>query len=287
MQGGTPTTVGKLADELQVTTEQVLEACRRAGVSTFGVQTPLDGNEASRVRAAIGAEAGAPWSPPAPGAPPPAGAPLPPPPGALWQAVGAERPRPRAVPPWAVALLAVVTLVVVLGAAVTLTGSDEDEDGGVEAAASDDDSGTTVTAAPDEPEVGPGPDRWIGDLVVGDCWSDPHVENQQVAVSDEIGDVVVVPCDQPHQAEVFHVDAFVDPAGTPFLGEERLAADAEQRCVAAWEPFVGRPIDQSVFNVTFSYPTERSWLQGDRGIVCSLYPLDGTLLSTGARGVGR
>jgi hypothetical protein len=111
------TTLGKLASELGIDTAHAMDLCRRIGVIAWSEHTPLDDDEAARVRAALagGEPAAAPtapggadvfsvppgWStpPPPPGsgpAPPVPGAGLPPPPpsaapGYLGGYVGARR----------------------------------------------------------------------------------------------------------------------------------------------------------------------------------------------------
>ena len=79
---------GKLATELGTTPELVLEACRRAGLSAFSEQTPLDDRETQRVRHAID-------DAPSPDL-------LPAPPTSPDRAAGAPRPR-RRLPAWAIA----------------------------------------------------------------------------------------------------------------------------------------------------------------------------------------
>lgn len=262
------TTVGKLAIELGIESTAVLEACHRLGVSTFGEQTPLDEREASQIRSVLGAPGAAPSGVPAPPGYPGA---LPPPPRTK-----------RDTPIWAaLAVGALVAVTAVVGVGV-FTGDDGDPASASRAGtAAQDDDEPTPTTAPTTTAV-----PTSNDLDVGDCWTDPLVHDQTVG-GDEVGDLDVVACDQPHQAEVFFLDVFVDPPGTPYLGDERLVADATARCDRQWEAYVGIPISDSVFNITVAYPNERGWLMGDREIVCSLYPLDGTLLTTGARGSRR
>lgn len=107
----------------------------------------------------------------------------------------------------------------------------------------------------------------VDQIEVGMCFDD-----QEAA---EVEHLPEVPCDQPHENEVFHV---YDVDGDEHPGQEALTAGAEQVCRG--EPFtayVGQPVDQTRFEVYQILPTEDSWARGDREVVCVLYdPEDNT-----------
>jgi hypothetical protein len=105
----------------------------------------------------------------------------------------------------------------------------------------------------------------VYDLSVGDCFDD--------TAEDLINEVEVVPCEGPHDNEVFAI--FDHPAGADeaFPGEE-LETYTDEECTSAFEEFVGTPYDQSALYYFPIRPTEETWDQGDREIVCALYGVD-------------
>lgn len=78
----------------------------------------------------------------------------------------------------------------------------------------------------------------------------------------------VIPCEQPHEAEVFVAD--VQPE-SGFPGEAELDARSDELCFGQpFETFVGRDYaSSSVFSIV-SVPTAETWAQGDRTINCIL-----------------
>ena len=99
-------------------------------------------------------------------------------------------------------------------------------------------------------------------IEVGQCFDDGE--------SDEVESFPVVDCDEPHDNEVFHVydvDADGDYPGTDALHEEGV-----ERCTGEpFEAYVGEPYETSRFEVFTVVPTETSWGDGDREVVCALY----------------
>lgn len=162
-----------------------------------------------------------------------------------------------------VALVVAVVAIPVL--AIVFLGEEEDE--------------RDATFQPLDPLSGPGVDE-AGDeqdafqLGLGDCLLEPAEE--------EFDTYTDLPCDQPHDLEVFHV---VDhPAGDdePYPGLEEVADHAEDVCVAAFPDFVGVPWLDSTLETYHIYPVEEGWnILDDREIVCAVYdpagPVEGTL----------
>ena len=96
-------------------------------------------------------------------------------------------------------------------------------------------------------------------LEVGDC----------IADFDEAASwFTVVPCAEPHDAEVF-VD-FEYPEG-PFPGDETIDLDADELCFGqTFEDYVGLPYpDSAVFSLR-SRPSDETWELGDRTVNCIL-----------------
>lgn len=84
----------------------------------------------------------------------------------------------------------------------------------------------------------------------------------------EISGLPVVPCGEAHADEVYFA---YDIDASEFPGEEAILAEAEQRCVPKFESFVGTRYQESVLDYWPMYPTEGSWSQGDREVLCLVY----------------
>jgi hypothetical protein len=105
------------------------------------------------------------------------------------------------------------------------------------------------------------------DLEVGDCFS---VE------SEELTSVGVVGCDAAHEYEVFAVLEHDAGADAPYPGEPELLEHADTVCQPSFEAFVGRDYQTSIWYITSLPPSESTWADGDREIVCTLNQLDAT-----------
>lgn len=122
-------------------------------------------------------------------------------------------------------------------------------------------------------------------LVVGDCFDDGDEEVVDgLAI---VATIAAVPCAEPHDNEVFH--AFTLP-GAP--GATQPSADVTGRmagegCYAAFEPFVGRPYEDSALDFTVMTPGEEAWRLGDRRAMCVLHDVSGAPLLGSARGSAR
>lgn len=113
-------------------------------------------------------------------------------------------------------------------------------------------------------------------LTVGDCFNDPDTLS-------EVSDVEMVECSEPHDNEVY---ATYDIAGSDFPGQDAVQADAAEGCVDRFEAYVGRDFMSSSLNVSALTPTDQSWGQGDREVVCFLFDLNFSQLTTSAKGTG-
>ena len=115
------------------------------------------------------------------------------------------------------------------------------------------------------------------ELRVGDCL--PLVDYGDV---DEIFEVAVVPCEQPHTDEVYFI---FDLDGTDFPGDAAITDAAWDGCLAEFESFVGTSYDLSELDFYNYQPTKSSWIRwGDRTVQCILFSYDdvtGTLQDAG------
>lgn len=84
--------------------------------------------------------------------------------------------------------------------------------------------------------------------------------------SETIDKIPFVPCDQPHDWEAFAVTTVPDAAEYP--GEDTMADQAHEFCVAEFDKFVGIPLDDSTLEVQYLFPTTDSWKLKDRTILC-------------------
>ncbi len=111
-------------------------------------------------------------------------------------------------------------------------------------------------------------------LKVGDCMvDDPEAE--------EISDVDVLPCTEPHDSEVY---AAMDIAAGAYPGEEAVDTMAQDFCLAEFQPYVGTDYSVSALDVGYLTPTPTSWTLGnDREILCTVYRVDGEKLSTSVK----
>ncbi|HET9497707.1 MAG TPA: septum formation family protein [Candidatus Limnocylindria bacterium] len=116
----------------------------------------------------------------------------------------------------------------------------------------------------------------VFDLTVGDCFDDPPE-------SGEISSVTAVDCAEPHDNEVY---ALFDYDGSgEYPGEGTLSTAADEGCRDRFDAYVGTPYLESEVYYTHLIPTEESWGDGDREIVCVLYipdeKIEGSLEGSG------
>lgn len=98
-------------------------------------------------------------------------------------------------------------------------------------------------------------------LEVGDCLDRAELAGPEVTTVTPLG------CSEPHDAEVF---AAITHDGD-FPGAEELRVEAEERCTAEFEGFVGLPYAESELSFSVLSPTEDGWERaGDRESLCVL-----------------
>ncbi len=127
-------------------------------------------------------------------------------------------------------------------------------------------TGSTSTGASAEASSSPGDSAVQGeetsvfDLEEGDCFG---------AAGDRIETVNVVDCEQPHIYEVYSLfDYEGDDEAYP--GSEEIRAHADEQCESDFEDFVGIDYQSSRWYITSVTPSEETWADGDREIVCTL-----------------
>lgn len=126
-----------------------------------------------------------------------------------------------------------------------------------------------------------------GDLDVmavqpGDCFDDP-----EATADDTVSALQALPCSEPHDNEVFAVESIAAVFGSEYPGRQALEEHAYDVCSGnVFDAYVGTEYFDSELEVFTLTPTDDSWSQGDRDVVCVLYKLDLTKLTHSARDSG-
>ena len=100
----------------------------------------------------------------------------------------------------------------------------------------------------------------IFELELGAC-----VLDRQRPDGADVDVVEVVPCEEPHDSELFARLAVTEDS---FPGADYLIREGGTRCQSAFADFIGVDFSESVYDFTFYYPTPSSWVDGDRSIFC-------------------
>ncbi len=121
----------------------------------------------------------------------------------------------------------------------------------------------------------------VFDLEVGDCFDVPSDGN--------ITDVEGIPCDEPHDNEVFATFDIAGGPDAPFPGEDAVRQEAESQCAGAlFTDYVGVSYNESVFNATSINPTQETWEQvDDREVICVAQSPDDSPLTSSVQGANR
>lgn len=106
----------------------------------------------------------------------------------------------------------------------------------------------------------------IYDVEVGNC-----IAEETVATGDQLlaeDEVKVVDCGAPHREEVYHVTDMTEteiPLDTDSAGWDDIGINY---CVDPFETYTGNDVLHSDYSYSFWHPSEGSWKQGDKEIVC-------------------
>ena len=100
----------------------------------------------------------------------------------------------------------------------------------------------------------------------------------------DIQEPEIVPCDEPHDAELF---AVVRLDGTTFPGNEGVTREGGRLCLPEFERYVGGPVETSDLTGINVGPNEGSWRAGEREVACLLISArSGDKLTGSQRGAG-
>ncbi|MDN4480374.1 septum formation family protein [Demequina muriae] len=95
---------------------------------------------------------------------------------------------------------------------------------------------------------------------VGECISDPAVADEG---DQEVGELPVVDCAEPHFGEVYHTENVADEE---FSSD--IVTQADEVCYQEFEGFIGLTYEESQYYISAMSPTSASWDLGDRQIAC-------------------
>jgi hypothetical protein len=107
-------------------------------------------------------------------------------------------------------------------------------------------------------DTGDGSTKDVFTIAVGDCLNDNGVD-------DEVSEVPVVDCADPHDSEAYA--SVLLPDGD-FPGDDSVETQAVAQCTDEFATFIGLDYAQSSLQLAYFYPTQTSWEQGDREILC-------------------
>lgn len=122
-------------------------------------------------------------------------------------------------------------------------------------------AGSDGVGSPGVSASAPGEMTSVFELDRGDCFS---VER------DQIEEVPVVDCEEPHEYEVFAVFDHTAGGAEPYPGNRELVDYADGECREPFEEFVKIDYESSVWFITSLTPSAETWAVGDREIVCTL-----------------
>jgi hypothetical protein len=179
--------------------------------------------------------------------------------------------------PWLLGGVAVLVMVV---GVVALTSSGDD-DGDVSSSTTTEATepttettrpATTTTSEPDSVV-------FVDDLRVGQCFDDPLI----VGDFESVSEITLVGCESPHDGEVFAVSALADAPGAPWQGEDDTTTRSDGLCAAQYQSYVGVDPSRSRWTYGLYSPTEESWQNDDRLVVCLLQDPDDNQLQGSKR----
>ena len=119
------------------------------------------------------------------------------------------------------------------------------------------------SAAAESPAPADGEMVSVFDLETGQCFN--------LAEQTTVEEVEVIDCESLHDYEIYGAADYPAADGEPWVGEEEIQSFVESECVDKFEPFVGTTYEDSTLYIYYLAPTEETWGQGDREVLCSLY----------------
>jgi len=97
------------------------------------------------------------------------------------------------------------------------------------------------------------------EVEVGDCINAPPEDMARVTSLPE------VECSQPHEGEVY---AIVKVTDSDFPGQSVLETEYRNQCLPELESYAPAATTDPDISISILYPTQETWDQGDRDVVC-------------------
>ena len=170
-------------------------------------------------------------------------------------------------------LLGVTISIVALVAAACSSGDDPE----TSASAAASQGAASEAALPSAAASGgsSGEETSVFDLEVGDCFS---------ASEDQLETVNVVDCGESHVYEVFYVFDHEAGGDEEYPGDQEILEYADTECQGPFEDFIGLDYQSSQWYITSVTPSQETWDQGDREIVCTVNLEDESEVTGSAEG---
>jgi hypothetical protein len=166
-----------------------------------------------------------------------------------------------------------LALAVLAGACSSGTASDSPTSSAAASASSTVEASESLAASEPASSAPEGEPTAANDLSRGDCF---NTDGSQV---DEVS---VVDCEQPHFYEAFLNYDMTQGDDESYPGDESVLNDADGQCRLAFEAYVGTPSDDSTLYLTVIRPSESTWGEGDRTVICVLNTEDAATAMTGS-----
>jgi len=97
-------------------------------------------------------------------------------------------------------------------------------------------------------------------MSIGDCFGREYLKGSGN------GYAMVVPCRGPHNAELFFSQDVTDASSLP--ESDQWDAWVHEYCYPAFEAYIGRPVEDSDYSISWVFPGQVSWDEGIRTLFC-------------------
>jgi hypothetical protein len=158
-------------------------------------------------------------------------------------------------------------MLLVLPFTLTACGDDDDAAAPAEPQETIEEDEAEEAEEPEEEAAEPEPTD-VFSLEVGDCFNDPEGTELGSEGINQVEELPVVDCEEPHDNEVY---ASLEQEDGEYPGDEEIQGLAIDGCVAEFEGYVGVAFEESEFDAFPITPTAESWEQGDREVLCALF----------------
>ena len=109
---------------------------------------------------------------------------------------------------------------------------------------------------------------------VGDCFND-------VGFDDEVSSVPGIPCSDPHDNEAY---AVFDVSVPSYPEGEGMSELAYESCMDRFAAYVGKDYESSSLEITTMFPSQQSWRENDREVICAVFDMNAQKLTGTSRG---